>query len=490
MPGCPGRRDVPAWGPGWGRRGTPAPTDRVLPCHVSSLVATDASGALRTPSCHYCPRPAARSAVRDDARGCHHYAPMTDRGARTSGDRSESAPGAKSGQVTENRAPGATPKRSGPPSGTRVGAAETAAPKAARRDGRPPPPEPAPTAPSRTGWAVAGGVFLLTVAYLPNLSYSSIAPETAVLMVLRAAGLPLLVARALALVPAQNAAQRWAAWCGIGFVAVGGLSVAWSAAPALSLVGPFQQPTGWAFMVAVAGCWALGTGLGDPERRLVETALIAGAIVNAVVAILQVLVGLGPLDLPSYGGQATGTFGNPVFLGALLAGAVALVGPRFVSDPVRYGVITALLGLGLGMCGERLPALLTLVVIRWMVWRGWRQRDSSGAGAQVWKRVLLFGILAIGSVVAGSLVTALRNAGGVLNQTAASTASETFGQRASVWAVGLRAVAAHPLLGAGPGQFLVATSKLYSESFTRTVGGIYFLTAHNFIIEYAATIGV
>jgi len=310
---------------------------------------------------------------------------------------------------------------------------------------------------------VAGGVFLLTVAYLPNLSYSSIAPETAVLMVLGAAGLPLLVARALALVPAQNAAQRWAAWCGIGFVAVGGLSVAWSAAPALSLVGPFQQPTGWAFMVAVAGCWALGTGLGDPERRLVETALIAGAIVNAVVAILQVLVGLGPLDLPSYGGQATGTFGNPVFLGALLAGAVALVGPRFVSDPVRYGVITALLGLGLGMCGERLPALLTLVVIGWMVWRGWRQRDSSGAGAQVWKRVLLFGILAIGSVVAGSLVTALRNAGGVLNQTAASTASETFGQRASVWAVGLRAVAAHPLLGAGPGQFLVATSKLYSE---------------------------
>jgi len=336
---------------------------------------------------------------------------------------------------------------------------------------------------------VAGSVLILSVVYLPNLSYSDIAPQSAVLLIIGAAGFPLLVARAMALVPGRGMEETWAARCALGFVAVGALSSAVSQGPWLSVVGPFQQPTGLLFMAALGGCWALGTGLGAPERRLVESAIIAGALVNAVIAILQVLVGLGALDLANFGSQPTGTLGNPVFLGALLAGSVALLGPRFLAGPKRHTVATVLVGLALGMCGERLPSLMALVVVAWTIWEGSRHPEPAGPKMSV-KRALVFGGILVGSVVTGSVVTALRNTGGVISQTAASTTSETFGQRLSVWRVALRAIWAHPVLGSGPGQFLGTTSRYYSESFTRTVSGTYFLTAHNFIVEYATTIGL
>jgi len=294
----------------------------------------------------------------------------------------------------------------------------------------------------------------------------------------------------MAMVPGRGFEEKWAARCAVGFVVIGALSAAVSQGPWLSVVGPFQQPTGLLFMAALGGCWALGTGLGAPERRLVESAIIVGAVVNAVLAILQVLVGLGALDLANFGSQPTGTLGNPVFLGALLAGSVALLGPRFLASPKRHALVTVLIGLGLGMCGERLPSLMALVVVGWTIWQGGRQREPASPGKTDLKRSLLFGGILVGSIVTGSIVTALRNAGGVISQTAASTTSETFGQRLSAWRVALHAIGAHPILGSGPGQFLGATSRFYSESFTRTVRGTYFLTGHNFIVEYATTIGV
>jgi Flp pilus assembly protein TadD len=359
-----------------------------------------------------------------------------------------------------------------------------------RRDPWLHPPVPQTGGPSRTGWAVAAGVFVLMVFYLPNLSYSSIAPQAATLLVLGAAGLPLLVVRATGLVPAQSPAQQWAARCAVGFVVMGALAVVLSAEPALSIVGQFAQPTGWLFMVGLGGCWALGTGLGSPERRLIETAILAGAAVNAVIAALQVLIGLNALDLPDYGSNPTGVFGNPVYLAAILAGSVALVGLRFVAEPKRYGPLVALFGLGIGMSGERLPGLLCLAVAGWILWRAWRQRGPSAESALTWRRAIVLGGLLVASLVGGSLLTALRVGGGLVNHAATSTASETFGQRISVWFTALHAIAAHPLLGPGPGQFLTATSPYFSESFTRAIKGANFLDAHDVVIEYATTIGL
>ncbi len=412
---------------------------------------------------------------------------MGDRRVRPHGSRPEVALASGTGPGVANR-----PGRSNPkPAGSR---SKSGAKPPGRTLPRRPSPDVAPAgiptdSPSRAGWVVAAGVLTLSVLYLPNLSYSAIAPQSAILLIIGAAGFPLLVARAMALVPGRAPEETWAARCAVGFVAVGALSAAVSEGPWLSVVGPFQQPTGLLFMAALGGCWALGTGLGAPERRLVETAIIAGALVNAVIAILQVLVGLGALDLASFGSQPTGTLGNPVFLGALLAGSVALLAPRFLVGPKGHSVATVLVGLALGMCGERLPALMALVVVAWTIWQGSRRPDPSGAMTGV-KRPLVFGGVLIGSIVVGSIVTALRSTGGVISQAAASTTSETFGQRLSVWQVALRAIWAHPVLGSGPGQFLGATSRYYSESFTRTVSGTYFLTAHNLIVEYAATIGL
>ena len=341
---------------------------------------------------------------------------------------------------------------------------------------------------------MAIGAFLLCIAYLPKVTSSSFPTENAVLLVLGAAGLPFLAARAIGGPGAsRDPDETWAARLAVAFVVIGAVSAAFAAEPLLAIFGLYVHLAGWLFMVALAGCWALGTGFADTDRRWLELAIIGGALVNAVVAVLQQLVGLSALGFPDYQGLPDGLLGNPVFLSALLAGSVALVVPRFLAAPRRWWWVLVAICAALGTSGERLSALLAVVVAAYALWRAWGARADDDGGHGAWRRSEALAGLVVGSLLVGSLLARVRGGVGVVNRTASSNVSATFGQRLEYWWLALRAIVHRPLVGYGPDQFRAATSPLVSTSFAKSQGVNYpftFLDAHNFVIEYATTIGV
>jgi len=273
---------------------------------------------------------------------------------------------------------------------------------------------------------------------------------------------------------------------------VAGVATLLSARPILAVVGLYQQGTGLIFVSAIAGSWALGTALGPPDRRILMTSVIVGASVNAVVAVAQVTIGLQNVGLPLYSnGSADALLPNPVYLGALLAAALVLVLPRFEERPGELWPVVGLLGVGVGVSGARMAALLVVAIGVWEIWAVWRTgRRRIRLGERRWTRAGAFVSLGIGGVAGGSLLAWIRGSTGVASQAVSSTADETFGQRLSTWSTGLHEIVHRPWFGAGPGQFRAATSSLFSLSFERQNNGVSFSDAHNLVIEYAVTTGL
>jgi O-antigen ligase len=359
--------------------------------------------------------------------------------------------------------------------------------------------------PSRLGWGVAIGAFLVICAVVPEGQTAELPAKAAALLVLGAAGLPFLVVRALGRGPARRAASEvWAARLAVAFVVVALLSTLNSVRPVLAVVGLYDQFTGLLFIAAMAGCWAIGTGLTAPDRRLLESAFIAAAVVNAVVALFQEFFNLGTIGLYSYASvDPDGLLGNPVFFGAVLAASLALIGPRFVVSPRRWWFPAALITVGLGIGGERLPAILAVAVALWgllVAWWAWRRMTPStgsdpGPGTEIDLRTAMawagaFAAVVIGGILLGSLIARIKSHAGVTTHLAQSTAGETFGQRFAAWKAGLHAIAHHPLLGWGPGQFRAANTPYWPLSEERLTPNMEFADAHNFLIEFATTVGL
>jgi len=345
-----------------------------------------------------------------------------------------------------------------------------------------------PAEPSLAGRLIALGAFGLTAADLPDLSTSAWAPKAAVLMVLGAAGIPVLVVRASGRgLAVRSRSELWAARSAVAFVLVASVATLLALRPTLAVVGLYDQGTGLAFIVALAGCWALGTTLGAPERRVLSSALIAGAVVNAGVVVLQEFGLLAHVGLTGHDGVPDGLLGNQIFTGALLAASLVLIAPRCIAQPRRWWPAAALIGAGIALCGERLPGLVALVVISWTLWHIYRSgSDRPRNLGPAWT----FAASALGGAVVGAVVAELKGSGGLAGHVAGSTGGETFGQRLSAWAAAVRAIGHHPLLGSGPGQFRTATSALFSLSYIREFNGLVFTDAHNFLLEFAATTGL
>ena len=407
-------------------------------------------------------------------------------GSTPGATRKAGSKGSGGGQAA--RRPSATATKAPP------GARATSARREAQRQGSRRAPAVRGALSSRGSWAVAVGVFALTVVNLPKAQYTDWAPEAAVALVVGVAGLPLLVARAIGRGGARRTSSEvWAARLAVGFVLAGVVSAALATSPTLATLGLYQHGTGWVFMALLAGWWALGTGFGPTDRHRLETALVAGALVNASLAILQQLFGLSAIGLEGLGGQPDGFLGNPVFLGGLLAGSLVLLAPRFGAEPRRWWLPVALVGLGLGVDGERLPALLALVVVVWLATAAfWAQRRDPSSGRRRSILSLEFAGLTAGAVLLGSGLAKLRGGLGVVAHTASSSSQETFGQRFHAWIAAAHAFAAHPILGSGPGQFRAATSAYFSAADVRADGSVLgtFPDAHNLIVEYATTTGI
>ncbi|MHB8220695.1 MAG: O-antigen ligase family protein [Acidimicrobiales bacterium] len=339
------------------------------------------------------------------------------------------------------------------------------------------------------GWGLAIGAFLLPVLFLPTLSSSVEPPKTAVLWVLTGAGLPFLVLLALGQGRARGSSTRtWAARAAVGFVVVAGIATVLSKAPLHSVVGDYTDMTGLLFFGGLAACWALGTGVSAADRRLVENAIIWAAALNALVAFYQRFPGLKGVGLGMYGGnQPDGLLGNPVFFGALLAASLALLAPRMFERPGVWAPVTALVAFATALSGERLPVLVAVVVVAWSIWALHRSDGLGLRDALSRTRAIVYGATSAVALLVGSIIP---GPGSFAHHLAASTATETFGARFGAWLVGLHALAAQPVFGAGPAQFEAATLPHYSVAFAQATAQRFFNDAHNMVVEVTVTTGV
>jgi len=361
------------------------------------------------------------------------------------------------------------------------------------------------------GWVVSG---LVLVQSLFFLSQETLVPEKAAfLLPLGALGLPYLVAMALGHAGAeQNSNLKWGARLALAFLAWAALSAALAASPESAFFGLYQQMTGWFFLLCLAGGWAIATRLSSADRNVLELAIIAVAVGNAVISLIEQHVDLASIGLPPYPVtlQPVGTLGNPVFVGALLAGALALVIPRFLRSPVAWTWVVVFIGLGLGVSAERLPALLAVVFVVGAVAFAAYGAHRSGERRPITLGrallpTLLFSAIVVGSIAIGSVTAGTKTAtvpgggtqsapGGVINHIQSSTSQETFGERFQIWDVAWHAFTSRPVVGYGPNQFRAATQALYTpslikESVLGVNSSVEYFDAHDFVVELAVTTG-
>jgi O-antigen ligase len=328
-------------------------------------------------------------------------------------------------------------------------------------------------APSRSGarLVAVGVAFLLPVVFSTSVSAEAWSPRAAVVLVIAAFGLPRLV-------PLLRSEARRPTMAAITFLAVAALATALSAQPILSLFGLYNWGTGLLFVAALVGAWALGTSVDPGGVDVVERALIAGILVNAVVAIVQGAFALNVSPFTRYEGRAAGLLSNPVYLGTLTAGGLALVLPRVRTNPARWGAATVVVAAALQLSGSRFALGLAILVGVVMLVRERRRAVGAVAALAVG---LLLGV-AIGAVGGATTGSGRVQAGG-----------ESVGVTARVraWATAAHAVADHPVLGAGPGRFRAATSKYRDLTLVRAEGpDRRFFDAHNVLVEYATTTGI
>jgi hypothetical protein len=328
-------------------------------------------------------------------------------------------------------------------------------------------------APSRSGarLVAVAAAFLLPVAFSTSVSAQVWSPRAALLLVLAAFGLPRLF-------QLLHSDARLPALAATAFLAVAAVATAVSPQPILSLLGLYDWGTGLLFVAVLVGAWALGASLDAAAVPSVELALIAGILINALVAVVQGALSLDATPFTRYEGRAAGLLGNPVHLGTLMLGGLALVLPRVRSNPVRWGAAAILVAAAMQLSGSRFALALAVLIGVVAVVRGGR-RDLLGVGAIGLGLLLGVGIGAAGGTTTGA--GRVEAGGGSVNTTA----------RVQAWSSAGRAIADHPVLGAGPGRFRAATSPDRDLAVVRAEGADrLFFDAHDVFVEYATTTGI
>ena len=312
---------------------------------------------------------------------------------------------------------------------------------------------------------------LLPVAFTPGLEGQAWSVRSALLLLVVAVGLPVLWRQA-------GGSQPLAARAAIAFLLVGAASAALSPNPTTAVFGLYNQGTGLLFMASLASAWAIGSCVSLESRPLIEMALIAGILINAAVAVVAALltpassVASNWFDLS---GRVQALAGNPVHLAALAVLGVALIVPRFATSTVRWALPVAALAAAVELSGTRLALLVLLGMV---VWAGRRHGIRAAA---------TLGVVVVLGLAAGSAIVPAANSGA----TQRATSTQDWRTRPATWLSARHSIAAHPLLGIGPGQFRTATSPYRPTSVARAEGSEKLFTdAHNLFVEYLTTTGV
>jgi tetratricopeptide (TPR) repeat protein len=311
----------------------------------------------------------------------------------------------------------------------------------------------------------------LCVAFSPKLGSVTFVPKAAILLLFAAAGVVPLVRMVRSSTP-----LRWPARACVAFLAVALVSALASPSPNLGFFGLYLWGTGWLFWLGAAGAFAIGASFGAEDRRLLFGGLLVGAVANALWAVFQIIVNSPTPGLALYPSlQADGFLGNPIYLEALLLGALALILGRACRAPLRWGAVVVLLAVGLEFSFERVaPVVIVLLVLYAAYSYGIRR-----AGVFALLAGTGYGIAYAGG---GSLLG---------SRVAAVSGQTTFGVRIRMWIQGARYVVHHPLLGAGPGQLRSAMDSSATLGFYQHVlAGRVLTDAHDIFVEVAVTTGL
>lgn len=330
------------------------------------------------------------------------------------------------------------------------------------------------TATARAGLfepVLAGGAALLLLAF-STVTYAVYwAPKAAVLLLAVVPGAVALVRLARHRIPGARLAAA--------FLAVAGLSTLLADRRWLSLLGDHNWGTGWLFLVASLGLWALGVTAGERGARLVEAGILVGALGCAAFAWIQSSVSI-PVDVLAGGARATGFLGNPVHLGAVAGGGLALVGLRLREDarPGWWPAAAFVLAGALQLSGSRAALVPAAAFVLWLLTRLGRRRGAVFAAA----------------VVAGVLLAGLAPEAGKGNATERAAVSLDPGSssgRTAVWRASVEAVGDRPAFGWGPARTRPAVSPRVDPQVASNEGrGAEYTDAHNLFLEVGVTTGL
>lgn len=322
---------------------------------------------------------------------------------------------------------------------------------------------------------LAGFAVLLPLAFSTATYAVYWAPKATLVLLTLPAGIATLTVLARRRIPGARAAA--------GFVVVSGVSALISDRPILALVGAHNWGTGWLFVAALAGLWALGRSLDRDGARKVQSGIAAGVCLTAIVAWAQALLPM-PIDaLEPSGGRVAGLTGNPVHLGAVCGAGMILVGLVMSRSPrtIRWLPFVALLGGAVQLSGTRTALAVTVIGA---VGVAIACRPRRGAA--------FIAALALGILVASVVPKASAGLGSeTASQRILVSGDRGSSARIEVWRASIGAVADRPLLGWGPGRLQSAISPRIGPEVARVEGrNTEYVDAHNWIVEYAATTGI
>ena len=324
------------------------------------------------------------------------------------------------------------------------------------------------------GLVASAAALFLPIAYGERFAAHFWAPKAAILLIAGAVGLTMLPS--LLRSDARNVALA-----AVALLGVAGLATALSDEPIYSLVGRYNQGTGFVFLAACAGMWALGARTQPADRMLLVGALLVGIGISSAMAVLQTydLVSTTALHVE---GRASGLAGNAVHLAAQLTAACAVAVHRARRRVAWIAGAGASAGV-VQLTGTRFALAVVLALA------------LAGAVRLGWRRgVLLIAAVALG-VGAGSWI------GGSQDIASATERSKTDSEsgdisgggtrvRWDVWSVGVQAFERRPLLGHGPGRFRAATVSHQTMRVAQLEGGdVAYTDAHNIVVEHLVTVG-
>jgi hypothetical protein len=205
-------------------------------------------------------------------------------------------------------------------------------------------------------------------------------------------------------------------------------------------------------VLAALGVWALGALSDDRVRMLLPTAFAAGVALSGAFAVLEVLLQVesGPIQL--IGGRPPGLTPNPVYFGALCAGALTCSIWHEVRVHRTLTVASiALFAFLANLSGSR-AALFGAVAIGILL-----------IARQPWRTIFRVGTGLVGGIIAAFWFVSLWGQSG--DSLSRVSSNRGLDGRWQVWLYGWESFLERPVLGWGLGRFRAAIQHHFSPEF-------------------------